>query len=94
MGISGGVITVVFFAIFRHAFGKKHMGSIQGTVQVISVLFSAVGPWLLVQSRLLTDSPDPFFFVCGLAAVVLAVLCWFVREPHAPDVSAPESTVS
>ncbi len=47
MGLSGGVITVAFFAIWGEAFGKRHLGQIQGVAQMCSVVASALGPVLL-----------------------------------------------
>jgi len=47
MGLSGGIITVAFFAIWGGAFGKRHLGRIQGMAQMCTVLASALGPLLL-----------------------------------------------
>jgi len=47
MGLSGGIITVAFFAIWGDSFGKRHLGRIQGAAQTITVLASALGPLLL-----------------------------------------------
>jgi len=47
MGLSGGIITVAFFAIWGDAFGKRHLGRIQGMAQMCTVLASALGPLLL-----------------------------------------------
>jgi MFS family permease len=33
IGLSGGMITVIFFAVWRHAFGPQHLGRIQGAAQ-------------------------------------------------------------
>ena len=34
IGLSGGMITVLFFAVWRHAFGPAHLGRIQGAAQI------------------------------------------------------------
>ena len=47
MGLSGGIITVAFFAIWGDSFGKRHLGRIQGMAQMCTVLASALGPLLL-----------------------------------------------
>ena len=47
MGLSGGIITVAFFAIWGDSFGKRHLGRIQGVAQMCTVLASALGPLLL-----------------------------------------------
>lgn len=46
-GIAGGIITVAFFAIWTDAYGKRHLGRIQGVAQMCSVFASALGPLLL-----------------------------------------------
>jgi len=47
MGLSGGIITVAFFAIWGDSFGKRHLGRIQGAAQTLTVLAAALGPLLL-----------------------------------------------
>ncbi|MFO0849080.1 MAG: MFS transporter [Gemmataceae bacterium] len=47
MGVAGGMVTVLFFAVWRQAFGTKHLGQIQGAAQLLTVLGSAADPVLL-----------------------------------------------
>jgi hypothetical protein len=47
MGISAGIITVAFFAIWGESFGRRHLGRIMGVAQTLSVLASALGPLVL-----------------------------------------------
>ncbi len=63
IGLSGGMITVIFFAIWRR-FGSRHLGRIQGAAQMLTVLASAIGPLLFAQCAAMTgsvraDSLDP-----------------------------------
>ncbi len=51
MGVAGGMITVIFFAFYGRTYGRKNLGQIQGTAQVISVFASALGPVLLTKRR-------------------------------------------
>jgi hypothetical protein len=46
-GAAGGVVTVVFFTFWGVAYGRRHLGRIQGLAQMLTVLASAVGPLLL-----------------------------------------------
>ena len=62
LGVSGGIITVIYFAIYGHTYGRGHMGSIQATVQVLSVLASASGPLLLAVCREEFGSSPPRSF--------------------------------
>jgi len=81
MGISGGVVTVVFFSVWGQIYGRRHLGKIQGCAQMMTVLASAVGPLLLAETLERTGSYDSIFY--GLAVVVMAlgVSSWLVRLP-------------
>jgi MFS family permease len=79
IGLSGGMITVMFFAIWRR-FGSGHLGRIQGAAQMLTVLASAVGPLLFAQCAALTGSYTPILwalapcvFLVGLAALRVPV---------------------
>jgi hypothetical protein len=80
LGAAGGVITVVYFAVYGHTYGRTHLGSIQAAVQVLSVLASAAGPICLAYYRSTTGSTDPFFAIFALVSVVLAMAAWMVRS--------------
>jgi MFS family permease len=75
VGLSGGMITVIFFAIWRR-FGAEHLGKIQGAAQMLTVLASAIGPLLFASCAQWTGSYAPALwtlapcvFVIGLAAL-------------------------
>jgi MFS family permease len=81
MGIAGGIVTVVFFAVYGHAFGRRHLGAIQAVVQVITVFASALGPLLLTVLKARSGSSDLLFLTAAAAASILAGGCWVVRVP-------------
>jgi MFS family permease len=81
LGVSGGVITVIYFAVYGHTYGRGHLGSIQAAVQVLSVLASATGPVALAACRHHAGTTDPFFHAFAGCAAVVAVLAWLVRPP-------------
>ena len=75
IGLSGGMITVMFFAIWRR-FGAAHLGRIQGAAQMLTVLASAIGPLLFAKCAAVTGSYAPVIlilapcvFLVGLAAL-------------------------
>jgi hypothetical protein len=37
MGVAGGMLTVLFFIVWKQAFGQRHLGKIQGAAQMLSV---------------------------------------------------------
>lgn len=81
LGISGGIVTVVFFAVYGSAFGRTSLGSIQAVSQVISVLASATGPVLLTELRAWQGSANPLFLGMAALAALFAILCPLVRLP-------------
>jgi MFS family permease len=91
MGIAGGIVTVVFFSVWGQAFGRTHLGRIQGCAQMMTVLASAVGPLLLAETLRKTGSYDAMFY--GLAALVglLGITSWTIRMPRRqpPPLSQP-----
>jgi MFS family permease len=88
MGLGGGLVTVLFFAVWPRVFGRRHLGQIQGAAQAITVLASAVGPLLLAWCVQWTGSYSAMFQllagVIGLAAVSAVI----VRLPP-PFAGAP-----
>ncbi len=83
MSLGGGMMTVVFFTAFGQVFGRRHLGQIQGTAQMLTVFASALGPLLLAQSKERCGSYMPFFYAAaGLVAALAAWAC--VLRPPAP----------
>jgi MFS family permease len=82
LAVAGGMITVIFFAVWSRSFGHKHLGRIQGAAQMATVVASAVGPLVFAESRVRTGSY--FTILYGLAAVVAAVgvVAWFTSSPR------------
>jgi MFS family permease len=78
LGASGGIITVIYFAVYGHTYGRTHLGMIQAVVQILSVLASATGPLVLAFCRDRAGGTAPFFYICAAAAAILAVLTWVV----------------
>lgn len=81
MGIAGGVVTVVFFSVWGQAFGRAHLGRIQGCAQMMTVVASAVGPVILARTLERTGSYESIFFVLAACVAVLAVASWLVELP-------------
>jgi MFS family permease len=83
MGLCGGVVTVVFFGVWSHAYGHQHLGKIQGIAQAATVVSSAIGP--LAFSRCLTyfGSYTPAFWLIAPCVGLLAIAAWVVPTPRA-----------
>lgn len=74
MGIAGGMVTVLFFAVWSRAFGGAHLGKIQGAAQMLTVFGSALGPLVFEFCKKQSGSYTPIFYglapVCGLVALL------------------------
>jgi cyanate permease len=82
IGLSGGMITVIFFAVWRHAFGPVHLGRIQGAAQMLTVLASAVGPLIFAQSASWTGSYFPALRVLAPCVWLLSIAAFRVGLPN------------
>ena len=89
MGIAGGFVIVLFFTVWAKAFGRRHLGRIQGTAQMLTVVASAVGPLLLAKCHAWTGSYAAVFYVLAGIVALLGVAAWRVKIPVAPVCSAP-----
>jgi MFS family permease len=96
MGISGGVVTVVFFSVWGQVFGRSHLGRIQGCAQMLTVFASAVGPLLLAETLRHTGSYDLIFDGLAVAVALLGIASWYVALPsrNVPNPSAPLADVA
>ncbi|WP_428305373.1 MFS transporter [Lacipirellula sp.] len=81
MGAAGGMVTVVFFAIWPELFGRRHLGLIQGAAQLLTVLASAVGPLLFAECFARTASYNAMFYALAPAVLILGLAAWFVPRP-------------
>ena len=94
MGAAGGVVIVIFFSFWSSAFGRAHLGQIQGAAQTLTVLASAVGPLLLAECVTRTGSYASVFYVLAAIVGVLALSAWFVRLPVAARATVPPAAVN
>ena len=83
-GLSGGMITVIFFAVWRRGFGPRHLGRIQGAAQMLTVLASAIGPLIFAQSAKWTGSYFPAVWILAPGVLLVSVAAFRVTLPT-PD---------
>ena len=81
MGIAGGFIIVLFFSFWSAAFGRAHLGKIQGAAQTMTVLASAIGPLLLAECVARTGSYAIMFYALASVVGILGLSAWFVSIP-------------
>ena len=81
MGMAGGFVIVIFFSFWSLAYGRAHLGRIQGAAQALTVIASAVGPLLLAECVTRTGSYAAMFYLLALLVLALGVGAWLVKLP-------------
>jgi len=87
MGIAGGFVMVVFFSFWGRAYGRTHLGRIQGAAQAMTVVASAVGPLFLASWVDATGSYAAAFYALAAVVAGLAVAALLVRVPAGAEAS-------
>ena len=82
IGLSGGMITVIFFAVWRRAFGGAHLGRIQGAAQMLTVLASAIGPLIFAKASSWTGSYFPALWVLAPCVLLFSIAAFRVKLPN------------
>lgn len=85
MGVAGGGLTVVFFSVWRQAYGPMYLGQIQGAAQLLTVLASAAGPLVLAAGQRAYGSYAPVVQTLAGVAAVFAVAALLVPLPSAAN---------
>jgi len=80
-GMAAGFVTVLFFAVWGQAFGRRELGRIQGAAQMLTVLASALGPLLFASSHASNGSYAPLLRALALAVLGLGLAAWWTRMP-------------
>jgi MFS family permease len=81
MGVAGGFVMVVFFSFWGRAYGRAHLGRIQGAAQALTVLASAIGPLFLATFVETTGSYAAGFYTLAAFVAALAVATLVVPIP-------------
>ena len=81
MGLAGGFVMVVFFSFWGKAYGRTHLGRIQGVAQALTVFASATGPLLLAWCADATGSYAVAFYALAATLIVLVIAALAVPVP-------------
>jgi MFS family permease len=81
LAAAGGLITVCFFTVWRRGFGPAHLGQIQGAAQMLTVLFSAIGPQLFASAQARLGSYLPLFYPLAAISLGLGLASWLAPLP-------------
>ena len=82
MGLAGGFVMVVFFSFWGKAYGRTHLGRIQGVAQALTVVASAIGPLLVAWCAQTTGSYAGAFYAIAVTLVMLTIAAVLVRVPR------------
>jgi len=86
LGATGGLVRAVGSVVWAKFFGRRHLGSVQGTASTILVAGSALGPMPLGIARDFFGSYNLALTGSSLIPLLLAVLCvLFVAKPTKPE---------
>ncbi|MBM3779097.1 MAG: MFS transporter [Acidimicrobiia bacterium] len=86
MGLGSGFVMVLFFGFWARAYGRRHLGRIQGAAQVLTVLASAIGPLLLAIWVERTGSYASMFSMLAMLMALNGVAALTVRMPTPTEV--------
>ena len=84
MGLGGGLVMVLFFAVWGRLFGRRDLGRIQGAAQALTVIASAIGPLLLAWCLEWTGSYVAMFEILAATIVLVAIAALVVSLPDPP----------
>jgi MFS family permease len=82
MAAAGGVVTVLFFTIWRQAYGPAHLGKIQAPAQLLTVVASSVGPLIFAAGQRAFGLYAPVMQNFAIVAGVIAVAAILVPLPR------------
>jgi MFS family permease len=91
IGLSGGIVTVIFFTAWSQLFGALHVGKILGAAQLLTVCASALGPVFAAQVQERYGSFTPMFYTLTAATLFLAVGALIVKLPSAEHLTSHQS---
>jgi len=92
IGISAGFITVLFFAIWSHAYGHRELGRIQGVAQALTVFASALGPFAFATVHARAGSYAAILYAVAVASVVFAIAALTLRKEVFTLAEGPQKT--
>ena len=81
-GVNNAASMTLFAFLWPRYFGRRHLGSIQGTGTTIGVVGASVGPLPLGIAFDLFGSYGETLLILAAIPIVCAVLALFIRAPH------------
>ncbi len=86
-GLNNAVTMTFFSYMYARYFGRKHLGSVQGTGQMIGVIGASLGPLPLGYAIDTYGSFGPMLMGLAVLPATMAVIALFMRAPVLPGES-------
>jgi MFS family permease len=83
-GINNAITMTFFSYMYANYFGRKHVGSVQGTGQMIGVIGASLGPLPLGYALDTFGSFQPMLLGLAGLPIAMAVIVLFLRAPKIP----------
>ncbi len=83
-GVNNSASLTLFGYLWPRYFGRRHLGSIQGTGQMIGVVGASVGPVPLGIAFDLFENYSVMLYCLAVMPVLVAVVTQFLRDPNSP----------
>ena len=80
-GINNGVTMTYFLFFWPQFFGRKHLGSIQGTASMIMVVGASIGPIPLAIAADFTVNYDLMLRFLALLPATFSIAALFLKHP-------------
>lgn len=87
-GLNNATTMTFFSFMFARYFGRKHLGSVQGTGQMIGVIGASLGPIPLGYALDKFGEFGPMLLWLAIIPVTMAVVALFLRAPKIPGEEA------
>src|SRR5680860_1796029 len=84
LGVTQGMRGTVSASVHAHLFGRKHIGSIKGSVSAMTVAGSSVGPLVVALGFEAVGSYQPILLACATLPLAVALVAPWLR-PYRAD---------
>ena len=89
-GLNNAIVMTFYSYIYARYFGRKHLGSVQGTGQMIAIIGASLGPLPLALALDLFGSFQPMLWALAVLPIIWAFVALFLRAPEIPITSGSE----
>lgn len=86
-GIVWGLYTVLIGVTWPRFYGLKNLGAISGFSMSLTVIGSALGPYLFSLSSDITDSYDSVAWLCVIISILLFLLAFKAENPNEASIA-------